>query len=85
MEITNDADDMEAEQIVDEIGVKLIGIIPNDKYVFTGMKNGDPIIRYESPAGIELEMICKRLNGDEVSSDVYRKKYKSIFNKISWL
>lgn len=56
-----------AEDIIDELGETLIGIIPYDEHVKTSVSNSDPIIKYNTYAGRSLENICKRITGIPVT------------------
>jgi len=79
--ITNgETDDICAEDIIDEIGLPLIGIVPEDEYALKSMISSDPLIRYSTPAGIALENVCRRIMGECVPYKTY-KKPKSIFEK----
>ena len=55
-----------AEDVADEIGAEILGIIPSDEYVKTSFLNSDPIYRYNTYAGRSLENICKRIAGESV-------------------
>ena len=49
------------EDIIDEIGAKLIGLIREDEFVTTSLEKADPIVRYDTYAGRETENISRRL------------------------
>ncbi len=49
------------EDIVNETGYPLIGLIKEDSNVLSLLEKGDPIARYDTPAGREIENICKRI------------------------
>ncbi|MBR5507623.1 MAG: AAA family ATPase [Clostridia bacterium] len=55
------ADSIGAEEIADEIGCPIIGIIRDDQYIKKSLTDGDPIVRYNTYAGRELENISKRI------------------------
>ncbi len=65
------------EDIVDDIGAKLIGIIRQDEFVLKSLENGDPIVRYDTYAGRELENITLRLNGQYVaySPNIFAERF----------
>ncbi len=54
------------EDIVDETGAPLLGIIPYDEHVRPSLLNGDVIYRYNTYAGRALENICRRVLGQSV-------------------
>lgn len=58
---------LSCEEIADESGAKLIGIIREDEFVAQSLIKGDPIIRYDTYAGRELENICRRLCNEYIS------------------
>ncbi len=61
------AENQYLEDIIDDVGAKLIGIIRQDEYVPKSLETGDPIVRYDTYAGRELENITLRLDGQYVS------------------
>lgn len=80
VKITSDENDISAEQISDITGLKLVGIVPYDDYAYTSMKDGDPLVRYDTVAGRELEAICSRITGKVVPYN-YNTKSKKYFWK----
>ncbi len=54
------------EDIIDETGAPLIGIIPYDEFVPELMENGDLIFKYNTASGRALENICRRIMGESV-------------------
>ena len=61
--IDNSESSVCVEDIADELGEALIGIIPFDEHIKTSVSKSDPIIRYNTYAGRSLENICKRIMG----------------------
>ena len=55
------------EDIADEIGARIIGIIRYDEFVRHSLETGDPIVRYDTYAGRELENIARRLCNEYVN------------------
>jgi len=55
------------EDIADEIGARVIGIIREDEFVRHSLETGDPIVRYDTYAGRELENISRRLCSEYVN------------------
>ena len=58
--ISNDESSF-VEDIIDETGAKLLGVIPADEHVKPSIVNSDPIYKYNTYAGRSLENICKRI------------------------
>lgn len=61
----NDAD-IYVEDIIDEVGAPLIGIIPYDEHVRSSLMTGDIIHKYNTFSGRALENICRRILGESV-------------------
>lgn len=57
---------LSAEDIIDETGAMLLGIIPHDEHVPHTASNGDLIFKYQTIAGRALDNICLRLLGNNV-------------------
>ncbi len=55
------------EDIADEIGASIIGIIREDEFVRHSLETGDPIVRYDTYAGRELENISRRLCNEYIN------------------
>lgn len=55
------------EDIADEIGASIIGIIRYDEFVRHSLEAGDPIVRYDTYAGRELENIARRLCNEYIN------------------
>lgn len=54
------------EDIADEIGVSLMGIIPFDEHFSYSIEKGLPIFNYNTCSGRAYENICKRLLGQSI-------------------
>lgn len=67
------------EDIIDETGAKLIGIIPYDEYVSETIAKSVPIIKYNTFAGRAMENICKRLSGENIPD--FETGVTGLFNK----
>ena len=55
------------EDIADEVGARVIGIIREDEFVRHSLETGDPIVRYDTYAGRELENISRRLCNEYIN------------------
>jgi len=54
------------EDVLDEMGCKLLGIIPYDEHFSYSIEKSEPIYKYNTCSGRALENICKRLLGQAV-------------------
>lgn len=60
-------DMLSAEDVLDLLGIRLIGIVPEDETVIIGSNRGTPIVTDgKSRAGMAFRNIAKRLQGDDV-------------------
>ena len=62
----HDDADVFVEDVIDEVGAPLIGIIPYDEHVRTSLMTGDVIYKYNTFSGRALENICRRILGESV-------------------
>lgn len=67
--LKNANNDYVAEDLADECGASIIGIIREDEYAQISLMNADPIVRYDSYSGNEFERICQRIIGEFVAPD----------------
>ncbi len=59
-------DMMSAQDVVDILGVPLIGIIPDDENVVIATNQGEPLVGDSSPAGIAYANVVSRVEGKDV-------------------
>ncbi|MBK6646883.1 MAG: septum site-determining protein MinD [Anaerolineales bacterium] len=60
-------DMLSAEDVLDLLGIRLIGIVPEDENVIIGSNRGTPIVTdAKSRAGMAFRNIARRLQGDDV-------------------
>ncbi len=60
-------DMLSAEDVLDLLGIQLIGIVPEDESVIIGSNRGTPVVADpKSRAGLAFRNIGKRLQGEEV-------------------
>jgi len=59
-------DMMSASDVVDILGVPLIGIVPDDENVVIATNQGEPLVGNDTPAGMAYENIVSRIDGKEV-------------------
>jgi len=65
--IDGDLASLAAEDIADETGEMILGIIPRDEFVKLSIQKSDPIYNYNTYAGRSFENICRRIMGGFVS------------------
>jgi septum site-determining protein MinD len=60
-------DMLSAEDVLDLLGIQLIGIVPEDESVIIGSNRGSPVVSDpKSRAGAAFRNVAKRLEGEEV-------------------
>jgi septum site-determining protein MinD len=60
-------DMLSAEDVLDLLGIQLVGIVPEDETVIIGSNRGSPVVTDpKSRAGLAFRNIAKRLLGEEV-------------------
>ena len=74
-------DMMSAEDVVEVLGIKLIGVVPDDEQIVVATNNGEPLVGDESLAGQAYINICHRILGEEVPFLDLKKK-KGFFAKL---
>ena len=57
---------MSSDDVVDILGIDLIGIVPDDEHIITSTNNGEPLVGSDCLAGKAYENICHRIMGEEV-------------------
>jgi septum site-determining protein MinD len=58
---------LSAEDVLDLLGIQLIGIVPEDESVIVGSNRGTPVVTEpKSRAGQAFRNIAKRLQGQDV-------------------
>lgn len=62
-------DDIVFEDISDESGAKIIGLIREDEYAYRSLIEAKPIVLHDTYSGREFENICKRIAGAYVVSE----------------
>ena len=78
---------MSSDDVVDILGIDLIGIVPDDEHIITSTNNGEPLVGSDCLAGQAYMNICKRVMGEDVpylNLDVkegFFQKLSAIFKK----
>lgn len=68
-------DMLSAEDVLDLLAIKLVGLVPEDETVMVGTNRGQPIAKdSRSPAGRAFQNIARRLMGEEVAFDELQRK-----------
>jgi septum site-determining protein MinD len=76
-------DMLSAEDVLDLLAVKLLGLVPEDETVMVGTNRGAPIAQDpKSPAGRAFQNIARRLLGEEVDFDELERK-NDFFSRIT--
>jgi septum site-determining protein MinD len=58
---------LSAEDVIDLLGITLIGVVPEDETVLVGSNRGTPVaLDVKSRAGQAFRNIAKRIKGEEV-------------------
>ncbi|WP_026884845.1 septum site-determining protein MinD [Clostridium akagii] len=67
IEMIKKGDMLGIDDIIDNLAIKLIGVVPNDKDVTISTNRGEPIVlNQNSKAGSAFRDIAKRITGEEV-------------------
>lgn len=80
-------DTLSVEDVMEILGIKLLGVIPEDQHVVISSSHGEPLsLKYDNQwAGQAFRNIAKRLTGEEVPLlDLYKTKF-GFFNKLKSL
>lgn len=66
-EMTKRGDMLDVEDIIDNLAIKLIGVVPDDKNITISTNKGEPIVLDEkSESGKAFKDIARRITGEEV-------------------
>lgn len=62
------------EDVIDNLAIKLIGVVPNDKEITISTNKGEPIVLTQNAkAGKAFRDIAKRITGEEVPFQSYEE------------
>ncbi|WP_194189601.1 septum site-determining protein MinD [Clostridium chrysemydis] len=76
-------DMLSANDIVETLSVKLIGIVPDDKAITVSTNKGEPIVLEEgAKAGLAFKNIAKRIEGEEVPFMSLEDEQVGLFGSI---
>ena len=80
-QMVKDNNMLSSDDVVEILGVDLIGVVPDDEQIIVSTNNGEPLVGTEALAGQAYMNICRRLLGEEVELlDLNGKK--GLFSKI---
>ncbi len=82
MDMVRRGDMMSIEDVIDILGVPLIGAIPDDEEIVISTNQGEPLAGMNSSSGQAYLNICKRVFGQEVPLADMEKK-RSFFARFS--
>nr|WP_317379486.1 septum site-determining protein MinD [uncultured Faecalimonas sp.] len=74
MDMVKRGEMMSVEDVTEILGIRLIGVIPDDEKVVIGTNQGEPVISLEAKAGTAYKNICRRLTGEEVPFPDFEKQ-----------
>lgn len=86
MNMVKSGDMLDINDILDILGVTLIGVVPDDEHVVISTNKGEPVVEYNaSLAGNAYRNIAKRVMGEEVKflnldvQESFFKKFQKLF------
>ena len=80
-QMVKDNNMMSSDDVVEILGVDLIGVVPDDEQIIVATNNGEPLVGTDALAGQAYLNICRRLLGEEVPLLDLNSK-QGIFSKI---
>ena len=81
-EMVRRGDMMSSVDVVDILGIPLLGIIPDDESVVIATNQGEPLAGGSSPAGMAYSNVALRLEGQEVPFLNFEKSI-SFFHRVT--
>ena len=81
-EMVKRGDMMSSDDVVDILGIPLIGIIPDDENVVVATNQGEPLVGSSSPAGMAFNNVVSRLEGQEIPYLNFEKSI-SFFSRVT--
>ena len=82
MDMVKRGEMMSVEDVTEILGIRLIGVIPDDEQVVIGTNQGEPVISLSSKSGAAYKNICKRLTGEEVPFLNFEKQ-DGLFSRLT--
>ena len=75
---------MTVEDVIDILGLPLLGVVPDDENVVIATNQGEPLVGNSSVAGQAFQNICRRVLGENVAFYDFSKN-ATIWNKVTGL
>ncbi|MDR0948310.1 MAG: septum site-determining protein MinD [Lachnospiraceae bacterium] len=66
IEMVRRGDMMSTSDVVDILGIPLIGVVPDDEHVVISTNQGEPLVGSDAPAGKAYQNVIERIAGKEV-------------------
>jgi septum site-determining protein MinD len=82
-EMVKNGDMLSKEDVLDVMGLKLMGIVPEDENIIVSSNNGTPLVGSDCNAGRAYMNICRRIQGEDVPIMEFEKKgfFARLFGK----
>ena len=86
LDLVKRGDMMSPTDVVDILGIPLIGVIPDDEHVVISTNQGEPLIETASLAGRAYRNISLRITGEKIPIELFKSvsfwtKVTDIFHK----
>lgn len=81
LDLVKRGDMMSPSDVVDILGIPLIGVIPDDEQVVISTNQGDPLVETHSLAGRSYRNISLRITGEKIPVELF--KTVSFWTKVS--
>lgn len=81
-EMVRRGDMMSSEDVVDILGIPLLGVIPDDEGVVVATNQGDPLVGGSTPAGMAFANVVGRIEGQEIPFLNFEKSI-SFFSRVT--
>ena len=81
LDLVKRGDMMSPADVVDILGIPLLGVIPDDEQVVISTNQGDPLVETHSFAGKAYRNISLRITGEKIPIELY--KSVSFWTKVS--
>ncbi|MBP1930411.1 septum site-determining protein MinD [Ammoniphilus resinae] len=79
-------DMLEVDDVIQQLGIEILGIVPDDEKVIKASKDGEPIaMNHESKAGLAYRNIARRILGDHVPLLNLEEKEGGFLKKVKKL
>lgn len=81
-EMVRRGDMMSSEDVVDILGIPLLGVIPDDESVVVATNQGDPLVGGSTPAGTAYANVVGRIEGQDIPFLNFEKSI-SFFSRVT--